>query len=83
MVDKKTVAIGGLTEYFSIGDNGLTEYGWRTNKSARSKVVGETERRLSDDLKSRCRIYYPTRDTVAASKGGIGVSPQFIQKNSC
>ena len=58
------------------GDSGLTEYGWRTNRPASGKVVAEAvaERKLSDDLKKRFRIYFPTRETVARSKGGIGVS---------
>ncbi len=62
------------TNIISIGDDGMTEYGWRTNKTARNKTVTERERKLSDALKHRWRIYFPTRDTVAASKGGIGVS---------
>ncbi len=54
----------------------MTEYGWRMKKAAKSKTVNETESKLSDALNYRCRIYFPTRDTVAASKGGIGVSEQ-------
>ncbi|KAK0100100.1 hypothetical protein ONS96_008035 [Cadophora gregata f. sp. sojae] len=32
----------------------------------------ETERKLSDTLKDRFRIYFPTGETVANSRGGIG-----------
>lgn len=33
----------------------------------------ETERKLSDTLNDRFRIYFPTAETVAKSHGGIGV----------
>lgn len=56
-----------------IGDNGLKEYEWRTNKSSKSKVETRDERKLSDRLETHFRIYFPTRETVAQSKGGIGV----------
>jgi hypothetical protein len=60
---------------FLIGDDGMTEYGWRTNKT-RGKVHTESvaERKLSDSLTRLFRIYFPTWETVASSKGGIGVS---------
>ncbi|KAG9239404.1 tyrosyl-DNA phosphodiesterase domain protein [Amylocarpus encephaloides] len=80
-VDLVAASIGSLTMGFikSIllaiqGDDGMTEYGWRANKPRRGKptVESEVERRLSDDVKKHFRIYFPTRDTVANSKGGIG-----------
>ncbi len=43
------------------------------NKPARGKGLSKDERELSEDLSSRCRIYFPTRETVLQSKGGIGV----------
>ena len=56
------------------GDEGLTEYEWRTKKTARNKTVNSEERKLRDTLKENFRIYFPTRETVAQSKGGVGVS---------
>jgi hypothetical protein len=52
----------------------LKEYRWRTNRPVKSKGMTPVERKLSDDLKDRFRIYFPTRETVANSKGGLGVS---------
>jgi hypothetical protein len=60
----------------------MTEYGWRINNKTtkgKAKTESSAERKLSDDLKRLFRIYFPTRDTVANSKGGIGVS--FILHN--
>jgi len=54
------------------GDDGLVEYGWRAGKSTRNKGMCETEHKLSDTLKDRFRIYFPTAETVANSRGGIG-----------
>lgn len=59
----------------SLGDDGMTEYEWRTNKP-KDKNHGEpaAERKLSDDLKKHFRFYFPSEETVANSKGGLGVS---------
>ena len=58
------------------GDSGLTEYRWRTSTPITGKVVSAAteEQTLSDDLITRFRIYFPTQETVARSKGGPGVS---------
>ncbi|KAF8851122.1 phospholipase D/nuclease [Acephala macrosclerotiorum] len=76
-IDFLTASIGSLNEDFvkamclaCQGDDGLTEYGWRTGKSTRGKGHGETKRKPSDDLLSRCRVYFPTEQTVSRSKGG-------------
>lgn len=64
-----------LTWMATAGDCGLM-----TDKPARGKGPSKTERKLSEDLSSRCRIYFPTRETILQSKGGIGVrSPQIPQ----
>lgn len=55
------------------GDNGDIEYGWRTAKSARTQEKSPAERRVMDSVEKSCRIYFPTRETVAASRGGLGV----------
>ena len=54
----------------------MTEYEGRINKPAKGKPQKESaaERKLSDDLTRLFRVYFPTHDTVAKSKGGIGVS---------
>lgn len=52
----------------------MVEYGWRTGKTARNKGMCETERKLSDTLNDRFRIYFPTAETVARSSGGTGVT---------
>lgn len=62
-----------------LGDDGMTEYEERINKpakGAKGKPQKESvaDRKLSDDLTRLFRIYFPTHDTVAKSKGGIGVS---------
>jgi len=61
-----------------IGDDGMTEYGWRTNKQGKGKGKGKAEsaaeRKFSDDLTRLFRIYFPTWETVEKSRGGIGVS---------
>ncbi|KAH9221079.1 tyrosyl-DNA phosphodiesterase-domain-containing protein [Leptodontidium sp. 2 PMI_412] len=78
-IDFLASSIGSLNETFlkslylaAKGDDGLVEYGWRTGKSSRNKGMCETERKLSDTLNDRFRIYFPTAETVAKSHGGIG-----------
>jgi hypothetical protein len=56
------------------GDDGLKEYEWRTSRPTKSKAETSVERKLSENLKSCFRIYFPSRETVAKSKGGLGVS---------
>lgn len=58
-----------------IGDDGMTEYEWRTNKPSKAKgqVESAVERKISDDLKKFFKIYFPTQETVARSRGGIQV----------
>ncbi|KAH8600886.1 tyrosyl-DNA phosphodiesterase-domain-containing protein [Bisporella sp. PMI_857] len=78
-IDVASSSIGNLNEGFiqsiylaAQGDEGLTEYEWRTKKTARNKTVNSEERKLRDTLKENFRIYFPTRETVAQSKGGVG-----------
>ncbi|KAK0116055.1 hypothetical protein ONS95_013089 [Cadophora gregata] len=79
-IDFLAASIGSLNQTFlkclynaAQGDDGLVEYGWRAEKkSTRNKAMCETERKLSDTLKDRFRIYFPTGETVANSRGGIG-----------
>jgi hypothetical protein len=56
------------------GDDGMREYGWRTSRPAKSKGETPAEHKLSEILKDSFRIYFPTRQTVANSKGGLAVS---------
>lgn len=55
------------------GDNGLTEYEWRTSKTSKIKAETPNERKVSEEVKKNFKIYFPTRDTVVGCKGGIGV----------
>jgi len=57
------------------GDDGMTEYRWRTGKKGAESAA---ERRLSDDLTKLFRIYFPTWDTVGNSKGGTDVNSLYI-----
>lgn len=62
------------------GDDGLTEFGWRTNKQGKGKGQTESaaERKVSDELAKRFRIYFATLETVEKTRGGKGVSyPQL------
>lgn len=52
----------------------MKEYGWRMSRPAKSKVELPAERKLSELLRGSLRIYFPTQETVANSKGGLGVS---------
>lgn len=44
------------------------------SRPAKSKAEMPAERKLSGLLKDCFRIYFPTRETVASSKGGLRVS---------
>ncbi|CZR59989.1 uncharacterized protein PAC_09884 [Phialocephala subalpina] len=84
----QAASIGNLNEDFikamclaCQGDDGLTEYGWRTGKSTRAKGPGETKRKPSDDFLSRCRVYFPTEETVSRSKGGTQVNQPQVMKD--
>ncbi|KAH0543360.1 hypothetical protein FGG08_002316 [Glutinoglossum americanum] len=88
-MDIVTSSLGSLDERFLMtmylaaqGDNGLKEYNMRNKPSkARQKTKGMTESESSDDtlsylsgsVRSNVQVYFPTRDTVANSKGGIDV----------
>jgi hypothetical protein len=59
-----------------LGDDGMTEYEWRLSKPPKGKPRKESiaERKISNEVMRFFRIYFPTHETVANSKGGIGVS---------
>lgn len=60
----------------SIGDDGYTEFKERTTKPARkkSKSIVEQKTEIPDHLETHCRVYFPTHETVASSRGGVDVS---------
>lgn len=68
----------------SLGNDGMTEYEWRINKP-KNKNHGESaaEHKLSDDLKKHFRFYFPSKETVANSKGGLGVSLTTMNLKLC
>ncbi|KAG9241786.1 tyrosyl-DNA phosphodiesterase-domain-containing protein [Calycina marina] len=77
-IELVTASIGNLNDsmiralYLAAqGDSGVTEYGWRLNKCAKTALTTGEDVVLKD-AKDRFRIYFPTRDTVAQSKGGLG-----------
>ncbi|RDL35212.1 uncharacterized protein BP5553_07143 [Venustampulla echinocandica] len=78
--DFLTASLGNLNNSFMKsmflalqGDDGMTEYSWRYNKPPRGQINTEslTERKLLEDLKQNCRVYFPVRETVASSRGGV------------
>jgi hypothetical protein len=61
----------------------LTEYEWRNQTSTKKKGANsEVGHRVAEDMKSRCRIYFPLRETVQTSKGGMDVSDCKVLSSS-
>ena len=86
-IDIVSASIGNLTDDFlksiylaAQGDDGTTELNWRTNKPPQNKPSSEqsrgetsnTEFLVSQGIKNDFRLYFPSRETVASSKGGLG-----------
>ncbi|KAI9872499.1 MAG: hypothetical protein M1830_001548, partial [Pleopsidium flavum] len=77
-IDYVSSSIGSLNGDFlkmiylaAQGDDGMTEYEWRYNKSDQAKRNGgknEAEREYEDilmaQIRKTCRIYFPTKETV-------------------
>ncbi len=74
----------------------MTEYKDRVNESAKSKGVSRQTTLTSNDtkdeiskeleqLQQRFRVFFPSHDTVANSKGGVGVRwiPTLILMVTC
>jgi hypothetical protein len=59
--------------YAAQGDDGLKEYCQRTAKG-RTNRAGTSEDTMGPKLKDGFRIYFPSHDTVAQSRGGKEVS---------
>ncbi|KAJ5033514.1 uncharacterized protein L3040_008629 [Drepanopeziza brunnea f. sp. 'multigermtubi'] len=73
-----SASIGSLNDSFmeclylaAQGDDGATEYRWRTEKPTKSKGRSAAEHKLLGNVNSNCRIYFPTKETVEASRGGV------------
>ena len=85
-VDFVTSSMGSLNIDFltamylaAQGDEGTTEYDWRTGKSGKGLKKNDKEAeearlalrtKLNGDAQENFRIYFPTHDTVVASRGG-------------
>jgi Tyrosyl-DNA phosphodiesterase len=80
-LDIVTSSLGNLDDTFlrslylvAQGDSGLAEYTYRTAKSMPQGVQQDLKRRLGKDYPSawrqHLRFYFPSDDTVRASKGG-------------
>ena len=53
----------------------MTEYEWRVQRPAKKGGFNlDVQNRVADEVFSRCRIYFPLRETVQLSKGGMDVS---------
>ena len=56
------------------GNDGLREYNWRTTvatKTARKRDQSWRDE-LIEDIENNFRLYFPSRDTVVRSRGGVG-----------
>jgi Tyrosyl-DNA phosphodiesterase len=80
-IDIVTSSLGSLDDKFlrslylvAQGDSGLAEFTFRTAKAMPPSVRQDLERRLGKDFSSvwrqNLRFYYPSDDTVRASRGG-------------
>lgn len=54
------------------GDSGMMEYEARTGKQKKNK--GAPPGANQEDFKEHMRVYFPSRDTVRTSRGGMNVS---------
>jgi hypothetical protein len=71
-----------MLELTEQGDDGTAELDWRTRKPPKLRMENESsknstdnhELRVTKEIDGGLRVYFPSRDTVASSKGGIGVS---------
>jgi hypothetical protein len=85
-LDYVTSSVGSLTDEFmrsmylaAQGDDGLTEYTLRTSKQLPSISTGASgtgkrardQQAWMDDWQEKFRFFFPSEDTVRASKGGI------------
>jgi len=86
-IDIVSASIGNLTDDFlksiylaAQGDDGTTELNWRTNNPPQNKTlskqstgrISNAELLVSQGMKNHFRLYFPSRETVASSKGGLG-----------
>jgi len=56
----------------------MTAYNWKYDKPkprGQKLIKSRHEQRVVQQMLSSFRVYFPTRKTVAESKGGLGVSP--------
>lgn len=78
-IDFITSSVGSLNMGFlsalylaAQGDDGLTEYGWRSSSGTVKKAgnVQAIKEKTHTHVNESFHIYFPTRDTVASSTGG-------------
>ena len=89
-MDFVSASIGSLNHDFiksiylaAQGDDGTIELNWRTAKSPKSILPKAQQRNdyemlVAKEVERGFRIYFPSRDTVVHSKGGVGVSSPFM-----
>lgn len=58
------------------GDDGMTEFSWRMSKKGKSRMARDSnlEAKTEELIREHFRVYFPTRETVVASRGGPNVS---------
>jgi len=86
-IDIVSASIGNITENFlksiylaAQGDDGTTELNWRTSEPPQNKTLSKQSRGQASNaevldlnsIKNNFRLYFPSRETVANSKGGLG-----------
>lgn len=79
-IDCVTSSVGSLNMGFlsalylaAQGDDGLTEYEWRTFSTGtvkKARSIQAIKEKTQNHVNENFRIYFPTRDTVASSIGG-------------
>jgi len=80
LTTEQSASIGNLNDGFikamylaAQGDSGITEYDWRTKHLYNGTAIMLKQQRVSELIKERFRVYFPTEDTVTHSRGGKGV----------
>jgi hypothetical protein len=86
-IDIVSASIGNITEDFlksiylaAQGDDGTTELNRRTSKPFQNKTsskqsrdqISNNELLVTEGVENDFRLYFPSRETVASSKGGLG-----------
>ncbi|ORY67160.1 ubiquitin interaction domain-containing protein [Pseudomassariella vexata] len=76
-IDLVTSSLGSVNKdlvaaiyYAAKGDDGMKEYGERTTKTGKGKAEKPSASTIWAGYRDRLRLYFPSQDTVAKSRGG-------------